>query len=89
MVTKVLNLSDTILSKGEIDVLLLGLSFCPTPRRDIFKLEEDIYELTRKVRLNFEFVNSKTSFKEITPPLVKLPSKFMPKKGYMWNLRIF
>ena len=76
-----MNLSDASLSKGEIDILLLGLSYCPTPKRNGFQVEEDIFEFTRKVRLKFEFANSKKTVIESTPPLVKLPSKFMPKKN--------
>ena len=76
-----MNLSDTILSKGEIDILLLGLSYCPSPKRNVYQVEEDVYEFTRKMRLKFEFANSKHPLMESTPPLVKLPSKYMPKKG--------
>ena len=66
---------------GEIDILLLGLSYCPTPNRNVFQLEEDIFEFTRKLRIKFEFANSKQQVKETTPPLMKIPSKFMPIKN--------
>ena len=40
--TKVLDLSNEPLTQGEIDILKLGLSFTPTPRQNITKIENPL-----------------------------------------------
>ena len=73
------------LSEGEIKILLMGLSYCPTPKNDITKFEEDLFWFTRKIRLKYHWAVSQTSGNstqsEEPPSLVKLPSTFTPKRG--------
>ena len=83
MATKVLNLSDITLTDGEVRVLTLGLSFCPTPKANVVELERDIFQFVRKVRLKYHFANMDTGEIPETPPtesLIKLPSNFTPKR---------
>ena len=82
--TKVLNLSDEDLTEGETRILLLGLSFCPTPKSDVYEAEKDIYHFSRKLRLKYHFANLEST---IIPDrvaesdsLIKIPSNFTPKK---------
>ena len=44
--TNILNLSNEPLTQDEIDILKLGLSFTPTPRQNIIKIENDIFRFT-------------------------------------------
>ena len=72
----VINLSTYKLTKDQIDVLKLGLKFCPTPKSNITELKGDLREFERKVRLKERFkdnINQDDS-------LVKNKSKFQPKK---------
>ena len=60
-ITQLLNLNprwfhdDLILQliQDEIDILKLGLSFTPTPKQNIAKLKNDIFQFTRKLWLNY------------------------------------
>ena len=47
--TKILNLSNVVLTQEEIDILKLGLSFTPTPKQNIAELENDIFQFCRKL----------------------------------------
>ena len=82
--TKVLNLSDIVLTEGQIRILSLGLSFCPTPKSDIYEAEKDIYHFSRKLRLKYHFANLEATInpERVVEPdsLIKIPSNFTPKK---------
>ena len=73
--TKILNLSNVPLTKDEIDILKLALSFTPTPKQDIGELENDIFQFTRKLRLVYHQRNSNI----VDESIFKLESKYTPK----------
>ena len=76
--TKVLNFSILDLPSDEIYVLLMGLSFTPTPLKpDIHELERDIFKFTRKLRLAYHFRDS--DFQDNS--VVKSNSAFCPKRN--------
>ena len=76
--TKVLNISSVVLPTDEISVLLLGLSFSPTPiQPDIHELERDIAQFSRKLRLAYHFRNNKYTDNSI----IKLNSTFCPNRN--------
>ena len=52
------------------------MSFCPTPKCDLDRLINDLYDFTRKLRLKFHF---RDSIAEGMTSIVKLPSKFTPQ----------
>ena len=56
--TKILNVSNVQLTQDEIDILKLGLSFTPTPKRNIAELKNDIFQFTRKLRLTKHYQNN-------------------------------
>ena len=72
-----MNLSSVKLTGGEVKTLLLGLSFAPTPRSDIFNLERDIYLFSRKIRLKFHFAGKTNPDKS----LVRIPSTWTPARN--------
>ena len=74
---KVINLSNIFLTKHEIEILKLGLSFTPTPKHNISELETDIYHFIRKLRLTYHFRDSTYEDKSI----VKSESTFTPKNN--------
>ena len=74
---KVLNLTDIELSAGEINILLLGLSFTPTPKGDVQDFEKDIFLFTRKLRLQYHFAGKPNKDMSI----IKKPSTWIPKRG--------
>ena len=84
MAIKVLNASDEALRDGQIRVLSLGLSFCPTPKSDIHEAEKDIYYFSWKIRLKYHFSNLESSIipERTAEPdsLIKIPSSFTPRK---------
>ena len=47
--TKILNLSNVPLTPKNIHILKLALSFTPTPKQNIAELENNIFQLTRKL----------------------------------------
>ena len=55
--TKILNLSNVPLTQEEIDILNIGLSLTPTPKQNIAKLENDIFQFTRKLRSIYHYRN--------------------------------
>ena len=61
----------------QIDVLKLGLKFCPTPKSNIPELKEDLREFERKCKLVEKFNN----LEDKDDSLVKNKSKFCPSKG--------
>ena len=77
MSTKVINISSITLKEDEIRLLMLGMSFTPTPTSDMHDLERDLYELSRKLRLTYHFRNSKY----IDSSIIKLKSDFCPKRN--------
>ena len=72
--TRVLNISSSILSDAEIDLLCKGMSFCPTPDSNMDEFNNDLYDFTRKLRLRYHFRNSN----DADPSIVKLPSTYTP-----------
>ena len=50
-----MNLSRRDLDSGEIEILLLGLSFTPAPKTNLFEFEKDLFSFTRKLRLIYNF----------------------------------
>ena len=87
----VINLSNYKLTEDQIDLLKLGLKFCPTPKSNITELKEDVKDSERKVRLKELFGNKENK----DDSLVKNKSKFQPTKGNkdidtffqkIWNL---
>ena len=83
--TKILNLSSTRLTKKEIEILMLGLSFCPTPKNDITEFEKDLFYFTRKVRLKYYWAiaQERGDMPQTNEPpsLVKIASNFTPRRG--------
>ena len=47
--TKILNLSNVPLAQRKIHILKLALSFTPTPKQNIAELENNIFQVTRKL----------------------------------------
>ena len=94
MKPKIINLSSYKLSKDQIDVLKLGLKFCPTPKSNLMDVKADLKEFERKFRLKEQFLDSKNNDDSI----VKNKSKFCPEKGKnrdldaffenLWNLEL-
>ena len=62
---KVINLSNIFLTKHEIEILKIGLSFTATPKPNISELETDIYHFIRKLRLTYHFCDSNYEGKSI------------------------
>ena len=73
--TKILNLSNVVLTQEEIDILKLGLSFTPTPKQNIAELENYSFQFTRKLRLVYHYRNSNI----VDESIVKLESTYTPK----------
>ena len=74
---RIVNISKLILEPGEVQLLLLGLTFTPTPDADIPGLEKDVYEFVRKLRLSYHFRNS--TYKDSS--ILKRKSGFCPKRN--------
>ena len=53
------NLSKKTLSRYQVNILLRGLKFTPTPKRNIIQLKSDIHNYTRKLRLTEFFHNAR------------------------------
>ena len=70
-------MTDVELSAGEIDILLHGLSFTPTPKGDLHEFEKDIFNFTRKLRLQHHFAGKPN--KDVS--IIKKPSTWIPKRG--------
>ena len=71
------NFTDDDFSAGEIEVFLLGLSFTPTPQGNIHDFEKDIFQFTRKLRLQHHFADNS----HVDKSLIKKPSTWIPKRG--------
>jgi len=81
---KIFNLSKLTLSSGQINILLNGLKFTPTPKTNTIQLKSDIQDFSRKLRLNEFFYKEDVS--DIEPassndPLLKNNSKFYPPRN--------
>ena len=77
---KVLNLSSVSLTPSQIQILSKGLQFTPTSQRNLPKMEEDIKDFTRKLRL----VESFSENPELDTPdssQVKSKSNFCPRRN--------
>ena len=70
-----LNITNLILTDSEVELLKMGMSFCPTPKPDPQELTEDLFEFTRQLRLAYHFRDIKHN-KDTS--IVKLPSGFNP-----------
>ena len=81
----IINLSTYKLTTEQIDILKLGLKFCPTPKSNITELKGDLKEFERKFRLLEMFHN--TDAKDNS--LVKNKSNFHPNKGLNKDLDAF
>ena len=53
------NLSKKTLSRYQVNILLRGLKFTPTPKRNIIQLKSDIHNYTQKLRLTEFFHNAR------------------------------
>ena len=70
-----INLSNIFLTKHEIKILKLGISFTPTPKHKISELETDIYYFIGQLRLTYHFHDSTYEEKSV----VKNESTFTPQ----------
>ena len=55
----IINLPTHKLNKDQINLLKLGLKFCPTPKRNIGGLRKDLKEFERKFKLIEKFKNKR------------------------------
>ena len=81
----IINLSTYKLNKDQINLLKLGLKFCPTPKSNIEELKKDLKEFERKFRLIEKFRNQK----DTDDSLVKNKTKFFPDKNNNSEQNIF
>ena len=70
-------MSNTFLTKHEIEILKLGLSFTPTPKHNISEPETDIYHFIRKLSLTYHFRDSSYQDQSV----VKSESTFTQKNN--------
>ena len=92
-ITQLLNLNpqwfhdDLILQliQDEIDILKLGLSFTPTPKQNITKLKNDIFQFTRKLWLNYHHQSNNI----VDESIVKLESTNTLKPNENTDSEIF
>ncbi|CAG2230443.1 unnamed protein product [Mytilus edulis] len=74
---KVINLSSTKLDNSQIDLLIKGFKFTPTPTPNTTILKSDIQQFSRRLRLREYFGNGKFD----DGSLVRNKSTFTPKTG--------
>ena len=79
---KVIKLPNIFLTKHEIEILKLGLSFIPTPKHNISELQTDIHNFFKKLRLTYHFRDSTYENKSI----LKKTSTFTPKANKSQDL---
>ena len=72
--TRVLNISNVVLTNKEVSLLCKGMSFCPTPKPNLYEFSEDLFKFTRLLRLKYHFHGE--SFEDSS--IVKLPSTYCP-----------
>ena len=70
-----MNLSSYVPRPVEIELLLKGMSFCPTTDYSSAEFDNDLYDFSRKLRLRYQFHNNNT-VKDSS--IVKLPSTYTP-----------
>ncbi|XP_069822511.1 uncharacterized protein [Dendropsophus ebraccatus] len=63
----VYNISSKTLTHTEMSLLQKGLSFCPTPNFDTFKLEQELNRFFRTLRLKVHFQNINTNTERPAP----------------------
>ena len=68
-------LSYVPLTQEGIDILKLGLSFTPTPKQKMTKLENSFFQFTRKLRLIYHYRKSNI----VDESIVKLEWTYTPK----------
>ena len=73
--TRVLDISNLVLTDDEVALLCKGMSFCPTPSANFNELNEDLFKFTRSLSLKYHFHGD--SFED--PSIVKLPSTYCPR----------
>ena len=76
---KIFNLSKKSLSRYQVNILLRGLKFTPTPKRSIIQLKSDIHDYTRKLRLTEFFHNAPEN--NNLQNLFKTKSHFTPSRN--------
>ena len=81
---KLFNLSKKTLSRYQVNILLRGLKFTPTPKRNIIQQESDIHNYTRKLRLEEFFPNAPENNNRQN--LFKTKSYFTASRNRDWNL---
>ena len=83
--TNVYNLSNTPLTKSQIDLLSRGLGFSVTPARaDRFQLEADTNEFVRRLRLQEYFYGQEENNNNSTA-LSEHPPNLKPKRNRFWT----
>ena len=79
---KVLNLFRYSLSKNQESILINGLKYTPTPKRNIIELKRDVVEFTRKLRqIEMFSPEEKEIENEVDISLVKAKSSFHPPRN--------
>ena len=76
---KTFNLSKKTLPRYQVNILLRGLKFTPTPKRNIVQLQSDIHNYTRKLRLTEFFHNAPEN--NNLQNLFKTKSHFTPSRN--------
>ena len=76
---KMFNLSKKTLSRYQVNILLRGLKFTSTPKRNIIQLKSDIHNYTQKLRLTEFFHNAPEN--NNLQNLFKTKSHFIPSKN--------
>ena len=67
------------MSRYQVNILLRGLKFTPTPKRNIIQLKSDIHNYTRKLRLTDFFHNAPET--NNLQNLFKTKSHFTPSRN--------
>ena len=81
-VSKILDLSSYSLSKNQKNILIKGLKYTPTPKRNIIELKRDVVEFTRKLTLIEMFSSEEKEIEnELDISLVKAKSSFHPPRN--------
>ena len=79
---KVLNLFRYSLSKNQESILIKGLKYTPTPKRNIIELKRDFVEFTRKLSLIELFSSEEKEIEnEVDISVVKANSSFYPPRN--------
>ena len=76
---KIFNLSKKTLSRYRVSILLRGLKFTPTTKRNIMQLKSDIHNYTRKLRLTESFHDAPGN--DNLQNLFKTKSHFTPSRN--------